>query len=186
MRAGLDIGRAMLRGRYTCAVASVEAAGIPIDLPIVERLRSDWAAIRHHVIQTVDHSHGVHRSGRFDPVASTAWVVGRGIGWPRLNSARLDLGDEAFHEMSRPIRRSDHSGSFGRMLTSGWIRARIKEDLSQVRVHDLKHTFGRRLRAAGVSFEDRRICSGTGRAAHHALLGRRAVAPRRGGKPGVR
>lgn len=28
-------------------------------------------------------------------------------------------------------------------------------DLKQVRVHDLKHTFGRRLRAAGVSFEDR-------------------------------
>ena len=27
--------------------------------------------------------------------------------------------------------------------------------LLQVRVHDLKHTFGRRLRAAGVSFEDR-------------------------------
>ena len=27
--------------------------------------------------------------------------------------------------------------------------------LPQVRVHDLKHTFGRRLRAAGVSFEDR-------------------------------
>jgi integrase len=24
-----------------------------------------------------------------------------------------------------------------------------------IRVHDLKHTFGRRLRAAGVSFEDR-------------------------------
>jgi integrase len=27
--------------------------------------------------------------------------------------------------------------------------------LPQVRVHDLKHTFGRRLRAAGVNFEDR-------------------------------
>ena len=27
--------------------------------------------------------------------------------------------------------------------------------MPQVRVHDLKHTFGRRLRAAGVSFEDR-------------------------------
>ena len=25
----------------------------------------------------------------------------------------------------------------------------------RVRVHDMKHTFGRRLRAAGVSFEDR-------------------------------
>ena len=42
-----------------------------------------------------------------------------------------------------------------RMLTSAWIRARNKVGLPQVRVHDLKHTFGRRLRAAGVSFEDR-------------------------------
>lgn len=41
------------------------------------------------------------------------------------------------------------------MLTSGWLRARNKAGLPQVRVHDLKHTFGRRLRAAGVSFEDR-------------------------------
>ncbi len=29
------------------------------------------------------------------------------------------------------------------------------EGFRRVRVHDLKHTFGRRLRAAGVSFEDR-------------------------------
>ena len=42
-----------------------------------------------------------------------------------------------------------------RMLTSSWIRARDRADLAKVRVHDLKHTFGRRLRAAGVSFEDR-------------------------------
>ncbi|MES0402389.1 MAG: tyrosine-type recombinase/integrase [Hyphomicrobium sp.] len=42
-----------------------------------------------------------------------------------------------------------------RMLTSGWIRARNRAGLPHVRVHDLKHTFGRRLRAAGVSFEDR-------------------------------
>jgi len=41
------------------------------------------------------------------------------------------------------------------MSNSGWRRAREKADLKQVRVHDLKHTFGRRLRAAGVSFEDR-------------------------------
>jgi integrase len=42
-----------------------------------------------------------------------------------------------------------------RMLTSAWKRARVRAGLPQVRVHDLKHTFGRRLRAAGVSFEDR-------------------------------
>ncbi|MES9948459.1 MAG: site-specific integrase [Candidatus Thiodiazotropha sp.] len=42
-----------------------------------------------------------------------------------------------------------------RMLNSAWMRARENASLKQVRVHDLKHTFGRRLRAAGVSFEDR-------------------------------
>ena len=42
-----------------------------------------------------------------------------------------------------------------RMMTSAWKRARLRAGLPQVRVHDLKHTFGRRLRAAGVSFEDR-------------------------------
>ena len=40
-------------------------------------------------------------------------------------------------------------------VNSGWLRARQTVGLPQVRVHDLKHTFGRRLRAAGVSFEDR-------------------------------
>lgn len=41
------------------------------------------------------------------------------------------------------------------MNNSAWKRARKKVGLEQVRIHDLKHTYGRRLRAAGVSFEDR-------------------------------
>ena len=40
------------------------------------------------------------------------------------------------------------------MHNSAWQKARKKVSLT-VRIHDLKHTFGRRLRAAGVSFEDR-------------------------------
>jgi integrase len=42
-----------------------------------------------------------------------------------------------------------------RMLNSAWKKARRRTGLLCLRVHDLKHTFGRRLRAAGVSFEDR-------------------------------
>ncbi len=41
-----------------------------------------------------------------------------------------------------------------RMLNNGWRRARKLANLD-VRVHDMKHSFGRRLRSAGVSFEDR-------------------------------
>ena len=41
------------------------------------------------------------------------------------------------------------------MNNTAWQNARRRAILSAVRVHDLKHTFGRRLRAAGVSYEDR-------------------------------
>jgi len=57
----------------------------------------------------------------------------------------------------------------GHFRNSGWIQtwhraaARYPQELGReaptgfrdVRVHDLRHTYGRRLRAAGVSFEDR-------------------------------
>lgn len=80
-----------------------------------------------------------------------------------------------------------------RMLNSAWMRARDAVDLKQVRVHDLKHTFGRRLRAAGVSFEDRQDLLGhrAGRITTHysaAELSRlmeaaNSVCDREGNKP---
>jgi integrase len=42
-----------------------------------------------------------------------------------------------------------------RITNTGWKNARASVGLSHVHEHDLKHTFGRRLRAEGVSFEDR-------------------------------
>jgi len=43
---------------------------------------------------------------------------------------------------------------------SSWKRVRKKVGLENVRVHDLKHTFGRRLRAAGVAMETRKVLLG--------------------------
>ena len=48
----------------------------------------------------------------------------------------------------------------GAINNSGWKTARKKAGLSQVRVHDLKHTFGRRLRAANVPLETRKVLLG--------------------------
>lgn len=42
-----------------------------------------------------------------------------------------------------------------KMNNTAWRRARKMVGLSQARVHDLKHTFGQRLRGAGVCHEDR-------------------------------
>ena len=44
--------------------------------------------------------------------------------------------------------------SIGKINNSAWKKAVARLDF-HVRVHDLKHTFGRRLRAAGVNFETR-------------------------------
>ena len=43
---------------------------------------------------------------------------------------------------------------------SAWKRVRKEIGLSHARVHDLKHTFGRRLRAAGVPVETRKVLLG--------------------------
>jgi integrase len=50
-----------------------------------------------------------------------------------------------------------------RINNKAWRKARESVDLKEVRVHDLRHTFGMRLRAAGVGFEDRQDLLG-----HHA------------------
>lgn len=42
-----------------------------------------------------------------------------------------------------------------RVNNTAWKKARKRAGLPDVRVHDLKHTYGRRLRAADVSFENR-------------------------------
>lgn len=47
-----------------------------------------------------------------------------------------------------------------RICNSSWKRVREAVGLKQVRVHDLKHTFGRRLRAAGVPLETRKVLLG--------------------------
>jgi len=47
-----------------------------------------------------------------------------------------------------------HGKPLTKMNRSAWRHARKVVGLSQVRIHDLKHTFGRRLRVAGVSYED--------------------------------
>ncbi|MEI6108000.1 MAG: site-specific integrase [Opitutae bacterium] len=57
-----------------------------------------------------------------------------------------------------------HNGhKLHRMNNRAWIKARDSAGLPDVRVHDLRHTFGNRLRYAGVGFEDRQDLLG-----HHA------------------
>jgi len=73
-------------------------------------------------------------------------VVLNRIAWSVIEARRTKHGSHVFAFNGRPVRR---------MLNTAWKKARVRAGLGQLRVHDLKHTFGRRLRASGVSFEDR-------------------------------
>ena len=61
----------------------------------------------------------------------------------------------------------------GRINNNGWHEARREAGLPSVRVHDLRHSFGARLRAAGVSAEDREALLGH---ANHSMAGHYASA----------
>ena len=56
---------------------------------------------------------------------------------------------------------------------TAWQRARRDQGLQAVRIHDLRHTFACRLRAAGVSVEDREVLLGH---ANHSMAGHYASA----------
>ncbi|HYQ71009.1 MAG TPA: site-specific integrase [Gammaproteobacteria bacterium] len=69
---------------------------------------------------------------------------------------------------------------------SSWKRVRKEVGLPLVRVHDLKHTFGRRLRAAGVPLETRKVLLGHRNGditTHYSATGTGGTAG--GGKPGL-
>jgi hypothetical protein len=50
----IDLARALLRGRYMCAAATIEWNGVPIDTDMLQRLREHWQPIRTHLAQAIN------------------------------------------------------------------------------------------------------------------------------------
>ena len=101
MRPELDIGRAILRGRYLCACSRIETTGIPIDRDTLTALSRDWPDARSRIIDQVDREWRVYRSGRFDEDAFNTELGRRGIDWPLTTTGRQDLSDETWRDMAR-------------------------------------------------------------------------------------
>jgi integrase len=66
--------------------------------------------------------------------------------WSIVESRRGKHADWVFTFRGKPVQT---------MNNTAWQRARRNAELSMVRIHDLRHTFATRLRAAGVHEEDR-------------------------------
>jgi hypothetical protein len=101
MLPGLDLPRALLRGRYMAAVARMEWAGIPINAEALGQLRMNWTAIQDRLIERIDAGRGIYTGRTFKAERFAAWLVEHGIPWPRLMSGALDLSDNCFRELSK-------------------------------------------------------------------------------------
>jgi len=105
------------------------------------QLRWDWQVSVQELNTSVFIIPGAKVKNRFDRL-----VVLNRVASSVIEAVRGNHPEYVFVYRGKPIER---------MNNSGWKDARKKAGLPHVRVHDLKHTFGRRLRAAGVNFEDR-------------------------------
>jgi DNA polymerase family A len=101
MLPGIDIPRALLRGRYMAAVAAMEQHGVPIDTEMLARVREHWEDIQDDLIAAIDTNYGVYDGRSFKMDRFAHWLSINNIPWPRLESGQLDLDRETFRQQSR-------------------------------------------------------------------------------------
>jgi DNA polymerase-1 len=97
----IDWPRALLRGRYMAAAAAMEWNGVPIDVPALTLLRERWTNIQDELIRAIDDAYGAFDGRTFKADLWVQYLAKHGIPWPRLDSGRLDLSDDAFRQMAK-------------------------------------------------------------------------------------
>lgn len=96
----IDLGRALLRGRYMTAVAKIVRNGIPVDHEIYRRACDNWVGMKAGLIADVDRQFGVFEQTTFKIDRFARFLAATGIPWPRLPSGSLALDDGAFNRMA--------------------------------------------------------------------------------------
>jgi DNA polymerase-1 len=79
----IDLPAALFRGRYSKAVADMEATGLPVDVAYIAELRDVWPDLRLHYIRQLDHLHLYDETGSFVNARMAALIEARGWFWPR-------------------------------------------------------------------------------------------------------
>ena len=115
MAPGIDLPRALVRGRYMAAVAKMEFAGVPVNLERLNALRANWTRIADQLIARIDHKYGIFEGRSFRQDRFENWLARNGIPWPVSDTGRLKLDDDTFREMSKispsvaPLRELRHA-----------------------------------------------------------------------------
>lgn len=121
----IDLPRALLRGRYMRAVASMEHRGVPLDVETLGGLNEYWPAIQERLIERADPSGEVFDGRTFKADRWARYLVRNNIPWPKLPSGALMLDDDTFRQAAKryPV------------LVGKWRE--LRNTLGQMRLSDL-------------------------------------------------
>jgi hypothetical protein len=101
MLPGIDLPRALLRGRYMAAAAAMEHAGTPIDVSMLELFRARWTDIQDQLIAEIDADYDVYDGRTFKADRFAGWLAKEDIPWPLHEDGTLDLSDDTFRHQAR-------------------------------------------------------------------------------------
>jgi hypothetical protein len=101
MLPAIDLPRALLRGRYMAAAATMEHNGVPIDVETLGRFRLGWTKIQDRLIAKIDADYQVYDGRTFKADRFATYLTVRGIPWPTLESGNLALDDDTFRQQAR-------------------------------------------------------------------------------------
>jgi hypothetical protein len=120
----INIAQALWRGRYMSAAGQIECNGIPLDLPLLRRLREAWPHIQDQLIAEIDQDYHCYEGRAFKAAAFEAYLVRTGIPWPSLPTGRLDLSDGTFRSQAKAF-------------PAVWALRELRAALSDLRLNDL-------------------------------------------------
>jgi hypothetical protein len=104
-----SLEHALYRGQYTWAIAQQERRGIPVDLPLLERLRDRWDDIRVDLVAAVDAKYGCYEivdgKPHFRDERFIAYLRRHRIDWPKLANGQPDKRSQTFSDMAKILPR---------------------------------------------------------------------------------
>jgi hypothetical protein len=99
MKPKIDWDRAIFRGAYMSAIASMEYTGIPIDLGTLTKLREHWEEIKLKLIEVIDRDFGFYEGTTFKIDRFTEYLSKNKMSWELTPTRQPKLDEDTFKQM---------------------------------------------------------------------------------------
>jgi hypothetical protein len=95
-----NLNPALWRGEYVKTVARMEWAGVPVNLPLYERMARHWPQLQQGVIDRVNEIVPVYRNRVFTMELFEGWLESQNLlgEWPQTPAGRLAIDDDTLKE----------------------------------------------------------------------------------------